>query len=91
MTYNCATRFAEIVKMTQGLQSTEHNLVFARAYYVMLRVTAHFPEHSVQTHNKIISNKGNQVSQILKFSVVSLTPISFPSPLNMKYILLINS
>lgn len=39
---------------------------------------------------KITLNKANQIPQILKYSVVSLTPISFPSPQNMKNILLIN-
>lgn len=36
MIYNCATQFPEIIKVTQGLQSTEHNLIFVRAYYLML-------------------------------------------------------
>lgn len=31
-------QFAKIVKLMQGLQSTEHNLRFVRAYYLVLRV-----------------------------------------------------
>lgn len=32
-----AARFAKIVKPMQGVQSTEHNLRFVRAYYLVLR------------------------------------------------------